>query len=87
MIRRRNIIKAVQMIHKSRKVRTLLFRVMDRTMRKTIYAEVRYIEKPVEPYPYQHRIINRILDGSCTSLIEPKGDTPIIIERSPWRIF
>lgn len=85
--RRNNIIKAAMMIHKSKNLNTLLFCIMNRSMNKIIHAEVRYKEKPAGYNPFQHRIVSRIMDGSCKSLIEPRGDAPIIIERSPWRIF
>lgn len=85
--RRQNIIKAAMMIHKSKNLDTMLFCIMNRSMDKIIRAEVIVREKPIEYYPYQHRIVSRILDGSCKSLIEPRGEKSIIIERSPWRIF
>ena len=85
--RRMNTIKAAMMIHKSKNLDTMLFCMMNRSMNKIIRAEVRYKEKPIKHYPYQHRIVSRILDCSCKSLIEPKGEKSIIIERSPWRIF
>lgn len=85
--RRINTIKAAMMIYKSKNLDTMLFCMMNRSMNKIIRAEVRYKEKPVKFYPFQNRIISRILDGSCKSLIEPRDEKSIIIERSPWRIF
>lgn len=85
--RRINTIKAAMMIHKSKNLDTMLFCMMNRSMNKIIRAEVIVREKPIKHYPYQDRIVGRILDGSCKSLIEPRGDKPIIIERSPWKIF
>ena len=85
--RRVNTIKAAMMIHKSKNLDTMLFCMMNRSMNKIFRAEVLVREKPMKYYPYQHRIINRILDGSCKSLIEPRDEKSIIIERSPWRIF
>ena len=85
--RRQNIIKAVMMIHKSKNLDTMLFCMMNRSMNKIIRAEVIVREKPIKHYPYQDKIVSRILDGSCKSLIEPRGEKSIIIERSPWRIF
>lgn len=85
--RRKNIIKAAMMIHKSKNLDTLLFCIMNRSMNKIIHAEVRYKEKPVGYNPFQHRIVSKIMDGSCKSLIEPRAEKSIIIERSPWRIF
>ena len=82
-----NTIKAATMIYKSKNLDTMLFCMMNRSMNKIIRAEVIVREKPIEYYPYQHRIVSRILDGSCKSLIEPRGEKSIIIERSPWRIF
>lgn len=85
--RRVNTIKAAMMIHKSKNLDTMLFCMMNRSMNKIIRAKVLVREKPMKHYPYQHRIINRILGGSCKSLIEPRDEKSIIIERSPWRIF
>ena len=85
--RRINTIKAAMMIYKSKNLDTMLFCMMNRSMNKIIRAEVLVREKPIKHYPYQHRIVNRILDGSCKSLIEPIDERSIIIEGSPWRIF
>lgn len=85
--RRINTIKAAMMIHKSKNLDTMLFCMMNRSMNKIVRAEVRYKEKPIGYYPYQHGIASRIVDGSCKSLSEAICEKPIIIERSPWRIF
>lgn len=82
-----NIIRAAMAIHKSKNLDTMLFCTMNRSMNKIIRAEVLVREKPIKHYPYQHRIVSRILDGSCKSLIEPRAEKSIIVERSPWRIF
>jgi hypothetical protein len=85
--RRINTIKAAMMIHKSKNLDTMLFCMMNRSMNKIIRAEVLVREKPIGYYPYQHGIASRIVDDSRKSLIEQMGEKPIIIERSPWKIF